>query len=154
MTNFEEACKMSAEKWVASFPDEVEAHKFSQKHIDAINEIIYPKPAVKKLSKKTVRFIIIAAVLLALATTAIASPAFRQFTLKDFSNHSEYRVGDIKNAKAVSSLKLNYIPDEFKMVDKYESVNLFCLVIKTANKSLTLKNHIYVQQSVLIQKTA
>lgn len=40
MTNFEEACKMSAEKWVASFPDEVEAHKFSQKHIDAINEII------------------------------------------------------------------------------------------------------------------
>ena len=71
MTNFEEACKMSAEKWVASFPDEVEAHKFSQKHIDAINEIIYPKPAVKvkKLSKKTVRFIIIAAVLLALATT-------------------------------------------------------------------------------------
>lgn len=123
MTNFEEACKMSAEKWVASFPDEVEAHKFSQKHIDAINEIIYPKPAVKvkKLSKKTVRFIIIAAVLLALATTAIASPAFRQFTLKDFSNHSEYRVGDIKNAKAVSSLKLNYIPDEFKMVDKSES---------------------------------
>ena len=41
MTNFEEACKMSAEKWVASFPDEVEAHKFSQKHIDAINEIIF-----------------------------------------------------------------------------------------------------------------
>lgn len=127
MTNFEEACKMSAEKWVASFPDEVEAHKFSQKHIDAINEIIYPKPAVKvkKLSKKTVRFIIIAAVLLALATTAIASPAFRQFTLKDFSNHSEYRVGDIKKAKAVSSLKLNYIPDEFKMVDKYESEDWF-----------------------------
>ena len=47
MTNFEKACKMSAEKWVASIPDEVEAHKFSQKHIDAINEIIYPKPAVK-----------------------------------------------------------------------------------------------------------
>lgn len=54
MTNFEEACKMSAEKWVASFPDEVEAHKFSQKHIDAINEIIYPKPAhkVKSFQRK------------------------------------------------------------------------------------------------------
>ena len=39
MTNFEEACKMSAEKWVASFPDEVEAHKFSQKHIDAIMKL-------------------------------------------------------------------------------------------------------------------
>ena len=119
-----------------NFPDEVEAHKFSQKHIDAINEIIYPKPAlkVKKLSKKTVRFIIIAAVLLALATTAIASPAFRQFTLKDFSNHSEYRVGDIKNAKAVSSLKLNYIPDKFKMVDKYESVNLFLFSYKNGEQ--------------------
>ena len=101
MTNFEEACKMSAEKWVASLPDEVEAHKFSQKHIDAINEIIYPKPAlkVKKLSKKTVRFIIIAAVLLALATTAIASPAFRQFTLKDFSNHSDIGLVILKMQK-------------------------------------------------------
>lgn len=122
MTNFEEACKMSAEKWAASLPDEVEVHKFSQKHIDAINEIIYPEPAVKvkKLSKKTIRFIIIAAVLLALATTAIASPAFRQFTLKDFSNHSEYRVGDTKKAKAVSSLKLNYVPKGFKETYSYK----------------------------------
>lgn len=122
MTNFEEACKMSAEKWAASFPDEVEAHKFSQKHIDAINEIIYPKPAVKvkKLSKKTVRFIIIAAVLLALATTAIASPAFRQFTLKDFSNHSEYRVGNIKNVPALTDLKVNYIPKGFKKTYSYK----------------------------------
>lgn len=122
MTNFEEACKMSAEKWVASFPDEVEAHKFSQKHIDAINEIIYPKPAVKvkKLSKKTVRFIIIAAVLLALATTAIASPAFRQFTLKDFSNRSEYRVSDIKNVPALTDLKVNYIPKGFKKTYSYK----------------------------------
>lgn len=149
MTNFEEACKMSAEKWVASFPDEVEAHKFSQKHIDAINEIIYPKPAlkVKKLSKKTVRFIIIAAVLLALATTAIASPAFRQFTLKDFSNHSEYRVGDIKKAKAVSSLKLNYIPDEFKMVDKYESVNLFLFSYKNGEQIFDVEK-LYLRSTI------
>lgn len=75
MTNFEEACKMSAEKWVASFPDEVEAHKFSQKHIDAINEIIYPNPAVKvkKLSKKTVRFIIDYACLFSKRNTDITS---------------------------------------------------------------------------------
>lgn len=98
MTNFEEACKMSAEKWADSLPSEIEVHNFSKKHIDAINEIIYPKQSVKvkKLSKKTIRFIIIAAVLLVLATTAIASPAFRQFTLNNFSNHSEYRVGDTK----------------------------------------------------------
>ena len=149
MTNFEEACKMSAEKWAASLPDEVEVHKFSQKHIDAINEIIYPKPAVKvkKLSKKTIRFIIIAAVLLALATTAIASPAFRQFTLKDFSNHSEYRVGDTKKAKVVSSLKLNYIPDEFKMVDKYESVNLFSFSYKNGEQSLDVEK-LYLRSSI------
>ena len=43
MTNFEEACKMSAEKWADSLPSEIEVHNFSKKHIDAINEIIYPK---------------------------------------------------------------------------------------------------------------
>lgn len=123
MTNFEEACKMSAEKWADSLPSEIEVHNFSKKHIDAINEIIYPKQSVKvkKLSKKTIRFIIIAAVLLVLATTAIASPAFRQFTLNNFSNHSEYRVGDTKNVLALTDLKVNYIPKGFKKTYSYKN---------------------------------
>lgn len=47
MTNFEEACKMSAEKWADSLPSEIEVHNFSKKHIDAINEIIYPKQSLR-----------------------------------------------------------------------------------------------------------
>ena len=72
-------------------------------------------------SKKTIRFIIIAAVLLVLATTAIASPAFRQFTLNNFSNHSEYRVGDTKNVLALTDLKVNYIPKGFKKTYSYKN---------------------------------
>lgn len=123
MSNFEEACKISAEKWIDSFPDNAQAHNFSKRHIDLINEIIYPKPNVKrkKFSKKTIRFIIIAAVLLALSTTAVASPAFRKYTVKNFSNHNEYNVDDTTRSKEVTSLKLKYIPAKFKEVEKTAS---------------------------------
>ncbi len=116
MTEFEKAVEMSFEKYVASLPSVVPPHNFSQKHIDAMNELFYPKPELKrkKVSKKTVRFIIIAAVLLSLAVTAVANPVSREYIVEKFSNHSEYQVNNTKKSKKMTPLKLNYIPVEFE----------------------------------------
>ena len=43
MTNFEEACKMSAEKWADTIKYDNELHKFSKNQIDSIKEKIYKK---------------------------------------------------------------------------------------------------------------
>lgn len=115
MDNFEKAVQMSFESFVDSLPSEVPAHDFSQKHIDKINSLIYPKPKVKskKLSKKTVRFIIIAAVLLSLAVVVVASNVSRGYTIDKYPNRLEYRVENTKNMPKMTPLKVGYVPQGF-----------------------------------------
>lgn len=120
MSEFEEALWLSAENWVDSFPTDLPKHKFSKKHNKIINDIIYGKQDKKiKFSKGTIKVLIIAAVLLAIATTVFAIPPSREYIVDKFSNHSEYNVVDKKNSKSVTSLNVNYIPAGFKKSDDY-----------------------------------
>ena len=93
MSEFEEALWLSAENWADSFSTDLPKHKFSKKHNKVINDIIYGKQDKKiKLSKGTIKVLLIAAVLLAIATTAFAIPQSREYIVDKFSNHSEYNV--------------------------------------------------------------
>lgn len=122
MTEFEKAVEMSFEKYVASLPSVVPSHNFSQKHIDAMNELFYPKPELKrkKLLKKTVRIIIIAAVLLSLAVTAVATSLSHKYTIDEYPNRLEYRVENIKNVPKLTPLKVNYVPQGFDKTANYK----------------------------------
>ena len=122
MTEFEKAVEMSFEKYVASLPSVVPSHNFSQKHIDAMNELFYPKPELKrkKVSKKTVRFIIIAAVLLSLAVTAVATSLSHKYTIDEYPNRLEYRVENIENVPKLTPLKVNYVPQGFDKTANYK----------------------------------
>lgn len=120
MSEFEEALWLSAENWVDSFPTDLPKHKFSKKHNKIINDIIYGKQDKKiKFSKGTIKVLIIAAVLLAIATTVFAILPSREYIVDKFSNHSEYNVVDKKNSKSVTSLNVNYIPAGFEKSDDY-----------------------------------
>ena len=120
MSEFEEALWLSAENWADSFPLDLPKHKFSKKHNKVINDIIYGKQGKKiKFSKGTIKVLIIAAVLLAIATTVFAIPPSREYIVDKFSNHSEYNVVDNKKSKRVKSLNVNYIPAGFEKGDDY-----------------------------------
>ena len=123
MSEFEEALWLSAENWADSFSTDLPKHKFSKKHNKVINDIIYGKQDKKiKLSKGTIKVLLIAAVLLAIATTAFAIPQSREYIVDKFSNHSEYNVVDKKKSKRVKSLNVKYIPAGFEKGDDYEFV--------------------------------
>lgn len=123
MTAFEKVCALSCEQWVDSLPTDIPKHKFTEKHNKAIDELLYGKPIEykHKISKNSVKFLLIAAILLAVATTAVAVPSFREFTIDKFFNHSEYEVVDKGNYDEVDSLALNYIPEGFVRTDGLES---------------------------------
>lgn len=133
MSNFEEVCLLSCENWIDSFPAEIPKHKFSKKHSEKMKEIFQTEPKEKKhkLSKKTIKFILIAAILLSLATTVFAIPACREFIVEKFSYHSEYNVVDTSDAKNVTSLKLNYIPVGFEKTEDYGYAYLYTKVDKS-----------------------
>lgn len=119
MSALEEACLLSCEQWVDSF-GQMPKHKFSKEHNKAIEKIIYPdkKDYHINLSKKSVKILLIAAILLSFATTVLAISACREHILNKFSNHSEYSVTNSDKAKDVKSLDVNYVPNGFKLVEK------------------------------------
>ncbi|MGN1316452.1 MAG: DUF4367 domain-containing protein [Acutalibacteraceae bacterium] len=127
MNNFEEVCLLSHEKWVASFPEEIPKHRFSQKHKQKMKEIFSGGAGESKhrLSKTTIRILLIAAILLAVATTAFAIPTARKYITEKFLDHSEYEIVDKRGAKDVTSLTVNYIPEGFELSDEFYSERLF-----------------------------
>lgn len=126
MNNFEDVCLLSCENWIDSFPDEIPQHKFSKKHNDKMKELFQSEQNNKhKFSKKTLKFLLIAAILLSIATTVFAIPTSREYIVDKFSNHSEYNVIDTKKAKKVKSFKVKYIPDGFKKVEDFGDTVLY-----------------------------
>lgn len=124
MSKFEDALQMSFDAYVDSLPepDEVPKHKFSKKHTDAINAIIYPRPdvKVKKTPRKIIRFIIIAAILLSLAVTAVATNVSRSYVIEKSPNRVVYRVENTKNMPRRTPLKVGYVPKGFDKSGQYK----------------------------------
>lgn len=136
MSAFEEAVWLSGEKWVDSFPNDLPKHHFSKKHNKIIHEIIYGKQEKTKheLSKGTVKVLLIAAILLAIATTVFAIPTSREYIIEKFFNHSSYNVKEIDRINSIESFEINYIPDGFAVTDEYKSNYFYSLIY--ANKKL------------------
>ena len=96
MNNLETACLLSCERWVDTFEKEIPEHTFSKEHNEKMkpllsDNLIKYKP---KLSKKTLKFILIAAIIMSLAITVFvtAKPAFEKYSFNKYSDHSEYEV--------------------------------------------------------------
>ena len=126
MNNLETACLLSCERWADTFEKEIPEHTFSKEHNEKMksllsDNLIKYKP---KLSKKTLKFILIAAIILSLAITVFvtAKPAFEKYSLNKYSDHSKYEVlAPKKKTKKVKSLTVNYIPEDFEKTDSYKS---------------------------------
>ena len=159
MSNFEEVCLLSCEKWVDSFPDEIPIHKFSKNHKEKMKVLFQKAPAPKlKLSKKTARLILIAAILLALTTTTVfAIPGSRKAILEKFSNHTEYEVLDKSKVKPVKSLTVNYVHEGFIKVDEdynyqyYENGEKNFIIYKNSiNAEIGIDTENYDSENIVI----
>lgn len=122
MSNFEEICLLSCEKWVDSFPDDIPKHKFSEKHEKIMKPLLacQPRDNERRLSGKIIRFIIIAAVIMAVAATVFAIPSSREFIIKKFSGRTQYSVTETENNQKVESLDIGYIPAGFEKTYEYD----------------------------------
>ena len=140
MNNLETACLLSCERWVDTFEKEIPEHTFSKEHNEKMksllsDNLIKYKP---KLSKKTLKFILIAAIILSLAITvfATAKPAFEKYSLKMLSDHSIYNVilDDKSYAKKVNSLNVKYIPNGFEKTEEENNTNNIVYTYKNNDK--------------------
>lgn len=123
MNNFEEACKISCEEWVNSFhiPENyVYNSKKMTKYINGLAKKIW-NGKYHRITKNTIRFIIVAAIILSLTATVFAVPVSRDFIISTFADHSIYSIASFEKSKKVNSLSIEYVPEGFTQSDIIES---------------------------------
>lgn len=144
MSNFQEVCLLSCEKWVASFPDDVPKHDFSKQHEEKMKEILQDKrnDTKHKPSRKVITFLILAAIIMAVATTAFAVPASREYIVKKFTDHSEYNVEDTSGFEYVTYLKTNYIPAGFEKTEQHITDGFYIETYNNGDKHFSVNKYI------------
>lgn len=159
MNNFEEACFISCEKWVNSFSDK-DDFAFS-KSFDKRMDILIDKMRnnrYHKMSRKTVRALIVAAIILSFATTAFAIPSTRKYIIEQFQDHFSYLVTDVDEIDITEDISIGYVPDGFIKTDEdHSDVGIYCEYTNNSEWFSVLKHPIdiainYDNNSQEIQK--
>lgn len=128
MNNFEEACFISCEKWVNSFSDKDDFafSKSFDKRMDLLTDKMRNN-RYHKMSRKTVRALIVAAIILSFATTALAIPNTRKYIIEQFQDHFSYSVTDIDEIDITEDISIGYAPDGFIKTDEdHSDVGIYC----------------------------
>lgn len=132
MNNFEEACLLSCEDWVNEITEKY-SHKeefvFSKSFENKMDTLIdkMRNDQYHALTRKSLRTLIIAAVILSFATTALAIPTTRKYIIKQFQDHFSYLVTDISEIDTTEDVSIGYVPDGFIKTDEdCSEIGIYC----------------------------
>jgi hypothetical protein len=129
MTNFEAAVELSLNNWVATLPTEFDLPEPTEAYKKGIAKLLDKMRGDRyhKFTRKTARIILIAAIIMAIATVTLAATVGREFIVQKFSNFSRYSVVDSSNIKSVEDIEIGYIPEGFELTNKETSKNKYYL---------------------------
>lgn len=133
-----DACLLSQEDWVQTLPLQGEEHVFSRRHQKSMAKLLDRMRHDKyhRLTRAAVRALVAAAVVMAIATTAIAFPGPRAHIVEKFSNYSTFRVADADAVKQSGALVTavpegfvlaNETSDDYMVVQEYTNANQWIL---------------------------
>lgn len=124
-----DACLLSQEDWIMSLQvDKDENHAFSKRHQKKMNALSDKMRSDKyhRLTRTAVRIIIVAAVILSIATTVIALPGPKKFLTSFYSDHMVISLEDAdtvaNNSKIAVKLPEGYTVAEEDYNEYYSTV--------------------------------
>lgn len=120
MDNLEKACVLSCEKWCNSFSEE-EEFTFSKPFGKRMDKLVDKMRNNKyhKLTRNAIKMIVVAAIVLSIALTAVAFPGTRKYIIKQFQNYFSYTVSENVEAEEVEELVIGYVPQDFVLTEEY-----------------------------------
>lgn len=134
-----DACLLSQEDWVQTLPLQGEEHVFSRRHQKSMAKLLDRMRHDKyhRLTRAAVRALVAAAVVMAIATTAIAFPGPRAHIVEKFSNYSTFRVADADAVKQTGAL-VTAVPEGFVLAN--ETVDDYTVIqeYKNSNQWVTI----------------
>ena len=136
-----EACLLSQNEWINSFMP-LEEHVFSKRHERKMEALFWRirNDKYHKLTKNAVRAIIIAAIILSLALTALAIEIVKAYNAYNITEGTVYSSVSLYT-KLDEPLYVGYIPDGYNLV---KEINL----IKAKSRQYTSEN----EDLIIIEK--
>lgn len=117
MNKLSQACELSLNDWLATFPDEIPEAECSAKH-EKWKKNLFNKMRDDRyhvLTTKAVRIIFVAAILCSLLMTAFVIPSSREFILDKFDTHSTFKITKNNDNFVTREITIDYIPEGFEL---------------------------------------
>lgn len=117
MNKLSQACELSLNDWLATFPDEIPEAECSAKH-EKWKKNLFNKMRDDRyhvLTTKAVRIILVAAILCSLLLTAFVIPSSREFILENFDRYSMYKITENNKNSLNGKMNVGYIPEGFEL---------------------------------------
>lgn len=133
MSKFARACILSYEEWVATIPEELPEPEYSKKHIRRMNALKNKMRGnvYHHFTTKTIRIMLVAAILLALMMTAFVFPSSRESFMDNFNIASRYQMTKENKNSVPNGITIDYVPDGFEL-ETSESLSKY-LILKYSN---------------------
>ncbi len=122
MSKFAEACMLSYEDWVATFPEIIPEAEYTEKH-EKWKKKLFDKmrgDRYHRFTAKTVKVMLVAAVISALLLTAFVIPSSREFIIDNLGIYSTYELTEDNGNSVNGEITVGYIPEGFELESKEE----------------------------------
>lgn len=117
MNNFEKACEMSFNDWLATIPEIVPEAEYTKNHekwkIKLFNKMRDNR--YHMFTTKTIKVMLVAAVLCALLLTAFVVPSSREYIIDNFEIFSRYKITENNKNSVNGEIIVGYIPEGFEL---------------------------------------
>ncbi len=120
MNNFEKAFEMSMNDWLSTIPDIVPEAEYTKNHDKWLKNLLNKMRDNKyhTFTTKTIKVLLVAAVLCALLLTAFVVPSSRKYIIDNFDVFSRYKITENNKNSVNGEITVGYIPDGFDLDNK------------------------------------
>ena len=126
MNKLARACELSLDDWFATFPEVIPEAERSEKH-EKWKRKLFDKmrnDRYHRFTTKTVKVMLVAAVLWALLLTAFVIPSSREFIIDNFDVFSTYKLTESNDNSVNGEITVGYIPAGFELTSKNNNSKL------------------------------
>ncbi len=167
MSKLAEACVLSFNDWIATFPEEIPDAECSKEH-ERWRKKLFDKMRNDRyhiFTSKTVKIILVAAILSALLLSAFAFPSSREAIVDNFNLFSAFRITKYNNNYVGGEIKVGYIPEGYEfnsslnlgkqIIMNFESNNgmFFTIVKYSSSTNVTFDTEFSDSEEYLVDGT-
>ena len=120
MSKLAQACELSLNDWLATFPEEIPKAECSKKHkkwkrnlFNKMRDGYY-----HRFTTKTIKLMLVAAIITVLLFTAFVIPSSREFILDNMDDFSRFKITENNKNSVNSEITVGYVPEGYELDTK------------------------------------